>query len=184
LISARIGVSTTRCQHELVSAPLGVSTNWCQHELVSARTGVSTRWWRDSMAELPNTTGIHPGSPQTTFFEYFPSPPPTSKAPQYSCPHCFRRLKARESPRGSTSQGARAAPLKELARYLSKELARHLSKELARHLSRSSRGTSQRARAAPLKSARAAPLKGARSSRGAWKCMKGLSGGYRGGYRQ
>jgi hypothetical protein len=44
LASAQIGVSTTRCQHELVSARIGASTNWCQHELVSARIGVSTNW--------------------------------------------------------------------------------------------------------------------------------------------
>jgi hypothetical protein len=41
LVSARTGVSTTRCQQELVSARLGVSTTRCQHELVSARPGVA-----------------------------------------------------------------------------------------------------------------------------------------------
>jgi hypothetical protein len=44
LVSARIDVSTIWCQHDLVSARIGVSTNWCQHELVSARTRVSTIW--------------------------------------------------------------------------------------------------------------------------------------------
>jgi hypothetical protein len=36
-VSARFGLSTTRCQHKF-----GVRANWSQHELVSARVGVST----------------------------------------------------------------------------------------------------------------------------------------------